>query len=137
MATPPLARWVGTWRGTWTLEHLDGVSTSDAVLVVEGDRLRYTWTHDGEQEGQLVLVQGEGRRVTATWADTWLGEPPLPLAGALRPGGLELEGDYPATGELWTWRIVLREPVVLEMIDVSPAGRERTVVHFVGGPEEA
>lgn len=137
MAPPPLARWVGTWRGTWTLHHLDGVDASDAVLVVEGDRLRYRWSHEGAQEGHLLVEAGEGRKITATWADSWLGEPSLTLDGAVRPTGLELEGQYAATGEIWTWRIVLKEPATLEMIDVSPAGTERTVVRFEGAPDLA
>jgi len=131
---PPLARWIGRWRGTWTLCHLEGEERCLATLEVQADALHYRWTHEGRvQTGHLQLEPLAGRKAAGTWGDSWLADPPLRLEGALRARGLELEASYPATGELWTWRITLREGPVMEMVDVSPDGRERRVVRFVAG----
>ena len=102
-------------------------------MAIDGDVLRYTWSHEGEpHEGSVTL-----RDAGAHFTDSWHQKEPLPCKRlGEAPGLFQVLGRYGPDAD-WGWRIglSLRAPtgeLVLQMTNIAPWGEEARAVRMVG-----
>jgi hypothetical protein len=105
---------------------------SDCTISVDGDVVRYTWSHDGKaHEGSITLLEGG-----ADFTDTWHQPQPMrckPVGGAW--GLFQVQGEYGPESD-WRWRIglSLRAPtdeLVLQMTNIATWGEEGRAVRMI------
>lgn len=123
-------KWAGTCE-LWMDPLGNEVVRSECTVAAQGNRVSYTWSHEGKlHHGSIALHDGGG-----DFTDSW--HQPQEMAcdsvdGAL--GLFQLQGQYgPQQG--WRWRIGLffREPtgeLVLQMTNVAPWGEEARAVRM-------
>jgi hypothetical protein len=124
-------RWSGQAE-LWLDPAGDQAARSDCSVELEGDAVRYRWSHEGKPHtGQLLLRAGG-----AEFSDTF--HSPSAMAFAAVPGSralVDVRGTYSGGGEEWGWRITLsRRPdgaLVLQMTNVAPWGEEGRAVRMV------
>ncbi len=145
MATPKiLNESLGHWAGTSEL-HLswlpqgENILKSATALTITSDRhntfatLRYTWTHEEEEQDGMLLISADGMGgCTAGWSDSWhQSRTVMPLSGEAK-AKINLKGFYKVEGHPdWSWRIQILlngSALILEMFNVSPEGEEEWAV---------
>lgn len=130
-----LADLIGTkWSGSaelWVDPLGDTVARSDCTLTVEGDGVRYTWTHAGrEHAGKVTLYDDE-----AVFTDSWHQPEDMKCRRLEGVRGLfQVEGRYGPQSD-WGWRTSLchRTPtgeLVLQMTNIAPWGEEARAVRM-------
>lgn len=122
------------WKGTaelWLDPLGDQVEKSECTMSVDGDVVRYTWSHEGKtHEGSITLREGG-----ADFTDSW--HQPTPMKCRALPGAwglFQVQGEYGPDSD-WGWRIglCLRTPtgeLVLQMTNVAPWGEEVRAVRM-------
>lgn len=145
MATPKLfLDAIGTWTGesqlhlSWLPED-ERIIKSSTSLKVESNphntyaTLRYTWTHDGEdQQGLFVIAADESAIATAGWSDSWHQSSAVMALKGEAKAVVNLKGSYSVEGHSdWGWRVQFSMEgavLVLEMFNISPEGEEEWAV---------
>ncbi len=123
-------QWVGSAE-LWLDPLGDNVVQSDCTVSVDGNVVRYTWSHEGKAHQGSLTVREDG----AEFSDSWHQPEPMKcirVAGAW--GIFQLQGEYGADLD-WRWRTALcfREPtqqLVLQMTNVAPWGEEARAVRM-------
>jgi hypothetical protein len=122
------------WHGTaelWLDPLGNEVSRSDCTLSIDGNVVRYTWSHEGKSHEGSITLRDDG----ASFIDTF--HSPEPMSFRRLPGTqgfFQLHGVYGPDSD-WGWRIglSLRSPsseLVLQMTNVTPWGEEGRAVRM-------
>ena len=124
-------RWAGAAE-LWLDPLGDNVVRGDCTIYVEGDVVRYAWSHEGKgHEGSISLQEGG-----AVFTDSW--HQPQPMTCQRMPdawGLFQVQGEYGPQSD-WRWRtgLSLRSPtdeLVLQMTNVAPWGEEARAVRMI------
>lgn len=124
-------RWTG--RSELWLDPLgDQAARSDCTLEIDGDAVRYGWSHEGKAHAGRIALRAGG----ADFTDTFHSPTPMACAAAPDPWALlDVLGRYPGGGEDWGWRITVSQrpdgELVLQMTNVTPWGEEGRAVRMV------
>lgn len=122
------------WRGSaelWLDPLGNDVFRSDCTLTVDGNVIRYTWSHEGKNHEGTITLRDDG----ASFVDTFHAAEPMSfrrLPGS--PGLFQLHGVYGPDSD-WGWRmgLFLRPPageLVLQMTNITPWGEEARAVRM-------
>ena len=95
--------------------------------------VRYSWSHDGEEQFGCCLIVLIGTTVEVGWSDTFhMNGQVMRSTGCLLEDGIEVLGHYPAPpGPDWGWRTSLslvNGTLSLKMTNIEPAGDETWAV---------
>ena len=143
--TEQLMRLEGDWIAVNRLWMMPGDPPieSECVTVValatnrKFMHIAYTWEHDGQQEGLLLIGKAaKTDAVTAAWVDSWHnGDRLMSCQGEVtEEGELSARGSYPApSGPDWGWRIVIQadddpDHWTLVMYNITPDDEEQLAV---------
>ena len=131
-----LASMVGEWTGRYRLYLEPGALTaeSDTVATVttalDGRfvRIAYDWTVDeARQLGEFLVAAPGGKRLMASWADTWHNGDGILFCGS--DGTDAVIGQYGPDDDPWHWRTTfeLREggaELAITAWNITPTGEE-------------
>jgi len=126
---PPLlpASHAGSWAGQNRLWVIDPTNPfrSTGTIAVSGDRVRYTWSHEGEDQTGVLQLAGQRAALQGDWVDSWHASEGMVLHGYIHEGVVRLYGIYPVESmPPWGWQIELdtRDPeaLVMRMFNVVP-----------------
>ena len=137
---PLLGTWLGLTR-TWldpSMPPDEGqtVARVEAILGGRFVRMEYrgtvmTRSHAGQM---LIGYDSDTGRFTAAWVDSFhMATGIMTMTGERRPdGAISLLGSYPAGGQQWGWRTVIRcsdaGQLVLESWNIAPDGGEHPAI---------
>lgn len=122
------------WKGSnelWLDPLGNDVIEGDATIAVEGDVVRYTWSHEGKtNEGSISPREGG-----ADFQDTWHQPEPMPCKTVPGAKGLfQVQGVWGPDAD-WGWRIGLCSrptgELVLQMTNITPWGEEARAVRMI------
>lgn len=124
-----------TWAGSaelWLDPMGNEAIRSDCTMSVEGEVVRYTWSHEGKDHQGSITLREHG----ADFTDTWHQPEPMKCVRVLEGQGLlQVQGRYGPDAD-WGWRIgVALRPsgeLVLQMTNITSWGEEGRAVRMVG-----
>jgi hypothetical protein len=124
-----------TWAGSaelWLDPMGNEAIRSDCTMSVEGEVVRYTWSHEGKDHQGSITLREHG----ADFTDTWHQPEPMKCVRVLEGQGLlQVQGRYGPDAD-WSWRIglVVRPSgeLVLQMTNITSWGEEARAVRMVG-----
>jgi hypothetical protein len=136
MSTHLVEKLIGEWLGTNQLwftpdqkEAFESETTATIVTAAQGRfvTMAYTWAHEGEPHGGVLVFYGEakGEPAKVAWFDTMHTGGQLMVFEQAPGEGVSLFGTYPAPeGPDWGWRIQI-DPVegdsfALRMFNIPP-----------------
>lgn len=136
----------GTWFGptrTWfdaDQPPTDSVTTARIETILGGRfvRLDYQGTVMGKPHAGEMLIgfEPDANRFTAVWIDSFHMSPGMMVSTGERgeDGSISVLGSYPAGGQTWGWRTVLRtiddDHLQIEAFNISPEGREDRAIEM-------
>jgi hypothetical protein len=130
-----LSRVDGTkWNGAaelWLDPPGDQAIRSDCTLSVEGNVVRYTWSHESKPHEGSITLGDDG----ADFVDTFHSPEPMKLGSVAAAKGLfQVQGVWGPERD-WGWRIGLylrpTDELVLLMTVITPWGEEGRAVRMV------
>ncbi len=121
------------WKGVaelWLDPLGDKVDRSDCTLSVEGNVVRYTWSHESKQHEGSITLRGGG----ANFVDTFHSPDALECGPVEKPQGFFQVLALWGPERDWGWRIGLylrpSDELVLQMTNIPPWGEENRALRM-------